>query len=240
MKLFELITPTQKSITLDRPYKPSVHGKRSDDAESKGSMSYVKPAKDPHRIHKFQRHPSSESNKDYRDGFSVYAQYILDYDLANKSAFFPRVYKKVKKTFPDKDVLHSYEIERLVHFHQTAGSKEDYDSGDELDDVENNRKKGIKTYDWKAADQQGEYIAERYLNDDVEPNFNVLTARIEEACETGDYSDFRPGTGLIEAIQILREIQKKEPKLIWDIHDYNLMLRPGKYGSQLVFADPFL
>lgn len=123
MHIFEIIdarTITQKS---DKEFTPA-HGQTYFDIikdpkhiES-GAFALVKKHDDPHMVSRESR----GTEETLRDGYWIYAQYVMKYKLW-ENPYFPRMYLKTKTHYANKEEIDDIVIEKLQEL-STLNSKE--------------------------------------------------------------------------------------------------------------------
>ena len=213
MKLDEILEAFDTQVsdkTTSRSFRPSVPPK-SEDELGRGSFSIARPSKDPHTIKK--RQFNDPSLRKESDVFQDYARVVYKNKLWDK-IHFPRIYSA--KTLKDKEgnVLHRWEMEKLLPLDSLA--KNDHD----------------ELYHFFA----------KYVPEDYALSVRSFLDVLDQAAHTGNV-DKIDDENLQRAIkwlhQMYRHFAKKYDKMRFDLRPSNVMVRRTNTGPQLVFSDPF-
>lgn len=176
---------------------------------------------DPHLV---QKNNHRKMGRD-TDGFNVFVEWLINHDKLD-NIHFPRIYNIKRITDREGNVVHSYDIERLI---QAADvSKEEILAFHE----HNIHEDVLPLDDLLSYAENDEAFKELY--------FKHLCKMLEKAVKQDILSYFVSDT-LKEAIRILIAVRNDEtiPQLYIDIHEGNLMWRRGSTGLTLVINDPF-
>jgi hypothetical protein len=176
---------------------------------------------DPHLVQK-NNHRQMARNT---DGFNVFVEWLIKQDKLD-NIHFPRIYNIKRITDREDNVVHSYEMEKLIKAADVT--KEEILAFHEHNIHE----------DTLALDG----LLERGFNDDVfkAQYFNHLCHALNRAVKQKIFSYFLADS-MKTAIATLIEASHDEslPQLYIDFHEGNLMWRRGPTGLTLVFSDPY-
>jgi uncharacterized ubiquitin-like protein YukD len=207
MKLNEIIQ-SEVSIHDTKDYNPLQMG----DHIGTGTYytSYENPD-DPHTIHKFSRQPTIS-----HDGFKIYADYIIKYNLASKNPYFPRIYKHRTNIEPPSDLSYEFEIEKLLLYYDIR----------------------IKEFrpilELLFNDSEVEEIMNIHSNEGI-------TIKIARKIRLMITQNIKSKSKLLnQAFFIIQKIIRDNSDIYIDIHEDNIMFRRTNSGIQLVINDPLV
>lgn len=212
MRLFELITHTS-TVGDDNEDLGDLESQALNDPDD-SSFSFVVPDEDPHMVKKYNK----SYDASYKDGFVMYAEYVVEYKLWDESVNFPRIYN-TNATPSDREVGSRYDwrIERLIPW--TEVSKEEFKAMVE------------RYFVGPIVSRFGTGETERVLADGI----TIMLKRLLEGSSEISARD----EGLSVALSWLGSIKKYYNFNGYDIHKDNIMYRRTPVGLQLVFNDPF-
>ena len=176
---------------------------------------------DPHLVQKNNHRQMARDT----DGFNVFVEWLIKQGKQD-NIHFPRIYNIKRITDRADNVVHSYDIERLIQV--DAVSKEEIIAFHEHNIHEDAmHMEGLLERDWTE-----ETFKEMY--------FKHLCKVLDRAVKQKIFSYFLMDS-MKSAIAILVEASRDEslPQLYIDFHSGNLMWRRGPTGLTLVFSDPF-
>lgn len=177
---------------------------------------------DPHMVKKTSN--VADVNSDDADAYWGYISKIVENKLW-ENPYFPRVYDITKIQDKEGKIMYRGKIEKLVELHDAINNLNDLNSlsrkivGQGLDE---------EKYSNRRIEILNEYFAE------------FIEKYVKLGEPTGifrDYSEQDFDSSFKEACKTLRELGKTGWQI--DIHQWNIMVRRGPHGLQLVFSDPF-
>lgn len=176
---------------------------------------------DPHLVQKNNHRQMARDT----DGFNVFVEWLIQHGKQD-NIHFPRIYNIKRITDREGNVVHSYDIERLIR--ADAVSKEEIVAFHEHNIHEDAMPmEGLLERDWEESTFKEMY-------------FKHLCKVLERAVKQKIFSYFLSDT-MKSAIAVMVEATQDAslPQLYIDFHSGNLMWRRGPTGLTLVFSDPF-
>lgn len=221
--LLEIIEPTVKNKKWRGNFDSTKMFKGNKDKNlGSGNFSTVDSIpNDPHMVKKTSNLPEEQPD----DAYWSYVTEIVNNKLW-ENPYFPRIYNITKIQDKEGKIMYRGKIEKLVELHDAINNLDDLNSlsrkivGQELDE---------EKYSNRRIEILNEYFAE------------FIEKYVKLGEPTGifrDYSEQDFDSSFKEACKTLRELGKKHGWKI-DIHQWNIMVRRGPHGLQLVFSDPF-
>lgn len=180
---------------------------------------------DPHLVQKNNHRQMARDT----DGFNVFVEWLIQQGK-QENIHFPRIYNIKRITDRNGNVVHSYDIERLIQAEAEEVSKEDIVAFHEHNIHED------------AMDMEGLLARDDWDEDTFkEMYFKHLCKVLNRAVKEKIFSYFLTDSMKSAVATMVMATQDESVHQIYypDFHPGNLMWRRGPTGLILVFSDPF-
>lgn len=210
MRLRELIEPTVSQTKISSTFG----SRKAADPRKSGVYAAVRGLRsDPNMVEKYLLMPSDLS----KDAYYKYVTAIKDQMAGNPH--FPRVYRIKIVTDQDGDTRLSYVLERLA-------------------EMDNSSPEVISLIYEKTLGDLGNWGNISPLSTSNKwQMWNEIVSAIQDSVSSGDFSEIKDEE-LVKALKLIIDLKEKND-LSYDLFSTNFLIRPmGKYGPDIVIADP--